>query len=243
MQSSTIIKIFGAFGFSVAGLVLVFNLAVGDPVSRAVVEMGWGLIVLWVIVCGSLMLRFRDRIRIFVLRIKMSWKIKFVLFCTILAMIEEAITTTMTNMAPVFGVKVGEAYITASTNYLDVIALHSVVVFIPMFIGWAFLLSRYDFSPNAVFILFGILGATSEASFSGPSQLLGIGYWMFIYGLMVYLPAYTLPKDRNAKTPKFRHYALAIILPLLFAIPVAGIVNLIHPVKVHFESCLLASGC
>jgi hypothetical protein len=38
---------------------------------------------------------------------------------TALALMEEAITSSMTNLAPLFGVKIGEAYITASTNYFD----------------------------------------------------------------------------------------------------------------------------
>jgi hypothetical protein len=64
----------------------------------------------------------------------------------------------MTNLAPLFGVKVGQAYITSSTNYLDVVALHSVVMFVPLFVGWAVTLSCYDFSPFAVFLLFGLTG-------------------------------------------------------------------------------------
>lgn len=55
-----------------------------------------------------------------------GWKKKFVVFATVLALIEEAITTTMTNLAPLFGVEIGEAYITASTNYVDVVLFHSV---------------------------------------------------------------------------------------------------------------------
>ena len=47
--------------------------------------------------------------------------------CILLAMLEEVVTTSMTNCAPLFGVKIGEAYITASSNYFDVILRHSVV--------------------------------------------------------------------------------------------------------------------
>ena len=39
----------------------------------------------------------------------LDWRIKFVLFATVLALIEEAIAVSMTNLAPFFGVKVGEA--------------------------------------------------------------------------------------------------------------------------------------
>lgn len=54
-------------------------------------------------------------------------------------------TTKMTNMAPLFGVKMGEAHITASANYLDVALCHSVVVLVPTCIAWALLLRYYDF--------------------------------------------------------------------------------------------------
>ncbi len=74
---------------------------------------------------------FREPIRGAVSRFRLDWRLKFIVFATLLALTEEAITTTMTNLAPLFGVKVGEAYITASTNYLDVVALHSVVMFVP----------------------------------------------------------------------------------------------------------------
>src|SRR5262245_27909074 len=80
---------------------------------RAVIGMAWGLIVLWVFVGGSLMHTFRQPICSMVGRIQLDWRLKFILFCTLMAMTEEAITTSMTNLAPLFGVKVGEAYITA----------------------------------------------------------------------------------------------------------------------------------
>jgi hypothetical protein len=53
-----------------------------------------------------------------------------VLFCTLLALAEEAVTTTMTNLAPLFGVKMGEVAITASANYIEVVTQHSVIVFV-----------------------------------------------------------------------------------------------------------------
>lgn len=71
------------------------------------------------------------------------WQVKFILLGIIaMTLLEEAITTFMTNLAPFFGVKVGEAYITACTNYLDVVLLHSVIVFVPWFIAWAWILKR-----------------------------------------------------------------------------------------------------
>ena len=155
---------------------------------------------------------FRDSIKDFVLGISLNWKIKFVLFATILALLEEAVTVSMTNAAPLFGVKIGQAYITASTNYLDVVLFHSVIVFIPLFIGWAWVLSRYNFSAFEVFILFGITGTLVEAGYGGIKHLTEFGLWIFVYGLMIYLPAYSIPNERGVKAIKFWHYLLAILL-------------------------------
>ena len=145
---------------------------------RAVLGMGWGLILLWIGVGGTLMYRFREPIREAVWKIRLDWRLKFILFATLLALTEEAVTTTMTNLAPIFGVKVGEAYITASTNYLDVVALHSVVMFVPLFVGWALILSRYAFSPFSVFLLFGLTGTAMETNL-GLKNPLEFGLWIF----------------------------------------------------------------
>jgi hypothetical protein len=208
------------------------------PNSRAVIGMGAGLVLLWIILGGSLMWRNRDRVRAFVLGIRLPWTVKFVLFCTLLALTEEAVTVSMTNLAPLFGVPVGAAYITASANYLDVVALHSVVVFVPMFIAWAFMLSRWDFSPAEVFLLFGLTGFLAEAQFAGSFNLAQAPFWIFVYGLMVWLPAASLPSREAVKRPKWWAYSLAVILPIVFAMPVALIVGLLHPVNIHFQHIL-----
>jgi hypothetical protein len=186
-----------------------------NPRVRATVGMGWGLILLWIGCCGVVMFRFREQIRAAVLSVRVGWRTKFILSATLLALTEEAITTTMTNLAPLFGVKVGQAYITASTNYFDVVGLHSVVIFIPLFVGWAVILSRYDFSPFAVFLLFGLTGTLAETTF-GPQHLLEFGLWIFVYGLMVYLPAYCVPRDRSVRAVRWWHYPLAVVTPFLF---------------------------
>jgi hypothetical protein len=129
---------------------------------------------------------------------------------------------------------VGAAYITASANYLDVVCRHSVVAFVPMFAGWAVMLRYYDFSPNAVFLLFGLTGVLAELMFGGAQALIGFGLWIFVYGLMVYLPAYAVPSDRGARRPRVWHYALAVLLPIGCAIPVALAVRALHPVSIHF---------
>jgi hypothetical protein len=207
------------------------------PKVRATVGMGWGLILLWIGVGGLSMHRWREAIRVRVLKIPLNWKLKFILFATVLALLEEAITTTLTNLAPWFGVKVGDAYITASTNYLDVVALHSVVMFIPMFVGWAMLLSRYPFNPFAVFLLFGLTGTLAETTFS-VQHLLEFGLWIFVYGLMVYMPAYCVPTDRPTRPLRWWHYPLAVVVPFLFLplVPLPLLANLLFPhhPKLHF---------
>src|SRR5580700_4935551 len=107
-----------------------------NPVGHAVTGMGFGLVLLWIALCGGLMVRFRDQIVAFVSSIKLNWQVRFVVFCTLLAMTEEAITTLMTNTAPLYGLKMGQAYITAGPNYIDVILLHGVSLFVSFFVGW-----------------------------------------------------------------------------------------------------------
>jgi len=184
------------------------------------------------------MFRFRVPIRVFVCRVPWDWRVKFVLFATTLALLEEAVTTSMTNLAPLFGVKIGEAYITASANYLDVVCLHSVVVFVPMFVGWALILWRYDFSVFSVFLLFGLTGTLAETLSFGPGNLLQAGFWIFVYGLMVYLPAFCIPSERGARPVRWWQYPLAVVVPFLFLpiVPlplIAGLLFPHHP-KIHF---------
>jgi hypothetical protein len=186
-----------------------------SPVARAIIGMGWGLIILWVGAGGSLMYLLRDKVRNVTAQMRLNWRWKFILFSTVLALVEEAITTTMTNLAPLFGVPVGKAYITASTNYIDVVTMHSVVVFLPMFVGWQWLLGRWRFTSSQVFVLFGITGTLAECSF-GIEHLREFGLWIFVYGLMVWLPAYCVPEERAARPPRWWLFPIAVIVPFAF---------------------------
>jgi hypothetical protein len=222
-------------------LLTIFVVQADEPVLRAVGSMGLGLIILWIIIGGALQVRFRDRVRDFVQGVSGGWRIKFVLFCIFMAMLEEVVTVTMTNLASAFGVGYGEAYITASGNYLDVIFFHSVVVFVPMFIAWAWLLSRYQFSPNAVFLLFGLTGTLAESISFGTQNLIMFGMWVFVYGLMVYLPAYSIPAERGARPPRAWHYPLTIVFALVSAIVfilivwgLGGVVGVQSHPPIHF---------
>ena len=69
-----------------------------EPWETAILKMALTLIVVWIIILGSLMYFFRDKIKKFVLKIPMGWKKKFVLFAIFLALVEEAITTTITTI-------------------------------------------------------------------------------------------------------------------------------------------------
>lgn len=205
-----------------------------SPYARAMLSMLLGVIFLWIALGGALMLLLRRRIRRVVQAMAGDWRTQFVIFCTVMALIEEAITTGMTNLAPVFGVRVGEAYITASANYLDVVLFHSVIVFVPMFLVWGWLLKRWAFTPTAAALLFGITGVISESLAFGEQNPLMIPVWIFIYGLMVYLPAYSLPAERGASKARPQHFLLALILPILGTIPVVLFLLAVHPVSIHF---------
>ncbi len=133
----------------------------------------------------------------------------------------------MTNLAPLWGVPVERAHVTASANYLEVVLLHSVVVFVPMFAVWAWLLGRYRFHPATVFLLFGITGLLAETLSFGLANPLLAGFWIYVYGLMVYLPACAFPPGPNRRRPRSAVVIGGILLPLLAAVPVAVLLMLL----------------
>jgi hypothetical protein len=221
-----IIKGLAVYSAAVVSLIAIIILGGStDSTARAIILMALGLLLIWVLLGGTLMYRYREKVRSRVLALRGGWQLKFVLLATGLLLLEEVVTTTMTNLAPLFGSKIGVAYITASDNYLLVIAFASVSVLFPAYIGWAWLLKRYDFTPNEVFLLYGLLGTTAEASLN-PSSLIA-GFWFFVYGLMIYLPAYSIPRDRGAVRPRARHYVLAYFVPLACQIPAVIVVTLL----------------
>jgi hypothetical protein len=220
----------------VTGLVLLVSL--GNPIQRAVVGMAWGLILIWIAGCGLVMWRWREAWCRLADRVPWPWPLKFVIGCTLLALLEEAVTTLMTNCAPLFGLEIGQAYITASANYFDVVLYHSVVVFVPMFIAWSVMLRWWRFSPFAVFLLFGLTGLVCESVSFGLQNLAGFAFWIFVYGLMVWLPAHWPLADRTARPPPWWAYPLAVVLPFVFLPIVLVIAPWIwltpeHP-KIHF---------
>ena len=223
----------GIYSILLVGLLNLAILSSGEVKNRAIIRMADGMILLWIIVGGSLTPMLRKRLVPLLTAIPMDWQVRFVFLSTIMALIEEAITTSMTNCASLFGSAPEESHITASTNYFHVVLCHSVVLFFFMFILWAWMLSRWDFPPLKVLLLFGITGSIAEASIN-PSSLIG-GFWIFVYGLMVYLSACTVPRDRGARPLRWWHYPMAVFLPLLGVIPGGLIATLLRKLlDVHF---------
>ncbi len=189
-----------------------------DPDHRAIIRMALGLILVWCALGGLVMYQIRDGFVRWARRIPLGWRTRFVLLCILFAMLEEAVTTSLTNLAPLLGGATEAARITASKNYLEVILKHSVIVFVPFFLCWGWLLSRYDFRPAEVLLLFGLTGTLAETITFGPQNLIQVGMWVWVYGLMIYLPACTVPEVRGARTARWWHWPMAIFLPLVFLV-------------------------
>ncbi|MBN1565254.1 MAG: hypothetical protein JXA10_15520 [Anaerolineae bacterium] len=223
------------------GFVSLLTIAVnGDetstPDDRAIIRMIGGLLIIWVVIGGSLQRWQRDRFVRWLRRfLPGGWRTQFVIGCIIFALLEEAVTTAMTNLGPAFGAATGAAHITASTNYFEVVLLNSVIVFVPMFITWAWLLARYDFRPAEVMLLYGLTGTLAETISFGPLNLVNVGMWVYVYGLIVYLPARAVTTDpavrpaiRNTRRVRWRHWPLAIVLPIVMTIPWIPVVLLMR---------------
>ena len=227
ITAAGLVKAIGVYSVLVISLISFLVLSSQAlPHEKAIIKMALGLILIWIIIAGSIMYSFREQIRDLVLRIPLPWQLKFLVFCTLLALLEEVVTVSMTNLAPIFGAEVGQAFITASANYLHTVLFHSVIVFIPMFVVWTIILHYYDFPPTHVFLLFGLTGSIAEMSMSPTNILAGI--WFFVYGLMIYLPVYSLPVNRNTRKPAWWAYLVATAAPLLSPILLLPIAPLLR---------------
>jgi membrane protein DedA with SNARE-associated domain len=92
-------------------------------------------------------------------------------------------------------------------------------------------------------LLYGVTGALAETISFGFQNLIGAGLWILVYGLMVYLPAFVVSPMPGTRPPKAQHYVLALVLPLVSAIPVAlAILFLFHRPATEFQDALLAIG-
>jgi hypothetical protein len=201
----------------------------------AILLMAAALALVWNVIGGAVMYLARNPTRELVRRSRLSRGATFVLFATLLALLEEVVTTTLTNLAPVFGNTRG--FITASRNYLEVVVWHSVIVIAPMFVVWSWLLARLRFSPGSVLLLFGFNGVLAELLIGGPALVMA-PFWVFIYGLMVYLPAYSFPTKVETPAPRWFHYPAAIAACLLASATAALLVNWLSPHLPHFGTSL-----
>ena len=210
------------YGGLLHGVIFALMLLGDDADKRAGAAMGLGLVVIWC-VGGGVSMRFgRERFVDVVTRVRMNWRVRFVLLCIVMALLEEVVTTSMTNLGPFFGATSADVKITISTNYFEVIQT-SVVAFVPWFIFWAWFLGRYDFKVAEVMVLFGFTGTVAEISYTGVSLagFLGVAFWTYVYGLMVYLPVQTIPPRPDIERPRWWHAVVAVFLPLVFIIPFA----------------------
>ncbi|NIS82926.1 MAG: hypothetical protein GTO14_22620, partial [Anaerolineales bacterium] len=213
ISSSQIIRWLAIYTGILVPFVTFLNLFSDDAEVRAKVLMGFFLVVIWCLGFGLFSYIIRDKFKRLFRAIKFPWQIKFLISVIALAMLEEVVTVSLTNAAPLLGSETGRAMVTASTNYLEVVFLNSVwPVFVPWFLAWTVLLTRYDFPPNHVFLLFGLLGSIGETYF-GIGALVA-GFWFFVYGLMVYLPAYSLPQRKTVPL-RWWHYIYGLLLPFL----------------------------
>lgn len=224
MVSSTQLKVILVailLAWSVGLYGLLWLSAAGDAVARAIVGMASMLLVVWVgLIGGTLWVR-RAPLAVWCRRLlPLPDEARFVLLATALVLIEEAVATGLSGAAGLFGDPSGRAMITASRDYVEVVTRHSVVVFVPMFVVWAFLLRRREYSPFVVLVLFGCNGVLAETLSFGPQNVLGAGFWILVYGTMVYLPAWTIPRGRVPRAGVL-HLLAGLVLPVLGAIPVA----------------------
>ena len=185
--------------------------------------MGVCSVLIWSVVGLAVMASFREQFAEWACRvIRVGWRVRFVVLCVAFAMVEEAVTTGLTNAAPWFGGVTDAARITASKNYFEVVFLNSVVAFVPMFVCWAWMLSRVDFRPAEVSSPFGLNGTLAETLSFGTQNLINVGMWVYVYGPMMYLPAWTVPVERGARRARWWDWPVAVFLPLVFVFVIAG---------------------
>jgi hypothetical protein len=207
--------------------------------EAAIMLMAAALALIWNVIGGAIMFLGRKLVRELISKSRLSRATTFVLFATLLALLEEGVTTTLTNLAPVLGS--AQAFITASRNYFEVVVWHSVIVIAPMFIVWSWLLAKIRFSPGSVFLLFGVNGVLAELLIGGPAILMA-PFWIFVYGLMIFLPVYSFSTEVATPAPRWYHYPVAIGACLLASAAVALPVNLLSAHLPHFGTTLKFPG-
>jgi hypothetical protein len=221
----TILAIYGILAYIFTVTIILVGSKSFDE-KTIILEAG-GLILCWIIVGGLFMRAWRDPLVIAFRSWSIPWGLRFVLLTTFLAMMEEVVTTGLSFLARSLGAS-EKGIITASTNYFEVIGLNSVVVLVPLFAVWALMLRWWDFKPVEVKLLFGLTGTLAETTSFGSQNLLMVGFWVFVYGLMIWLPAWTIPSDRGARPVRWWHWLIAVFLPFVGNVPVAMVVILVR---------------
>ena len=216
LLSKRIIKI--SYIYAIILSTFVWFLNTQNSKGFAIISMGIGLFFLWGIISGYIMFKLKDPLKAFFETQNYPDILVVSLVGVFLALVEEGIATFMTNLAPLFGFSPYDVFITASPNYIEVVTRHSVIVFIPWFIAWGFILNRYTIHPNTVFVLFGITGLIAESITFGLQNFLQFGFWIIIYGLMMYIPSYIVfnPSDLNKKSQiRWFFYPVFVIVSYL----------------------------
>ncbi|MBX3170119.1 MAG: hypothetical protein KF760_22125 [Candidatus Eremiobacteraeota bacterium] len=187
----------------------------GTTPDNARYFMGFFHILLWVVVGGLAMRKWRQPLIALMRRYEGRPKSAFIAFSVLLACIEEALACLMTNLGRLFGDPTGQVYITASANYLDLAFLHSVIVIVPQVAIWSWILERYRFTSSRLFVLFGVQGGLAEIAFAGMQPAL-FPTWLLVYALMTWLPYQAfepaLERARIRKNPGFLIQILSLVL-------------------------------
>ena len=229
-------------GFFFLYTILEFSLLIhtlkDNPSGAALFRMALSVFFVWIVLGGWLQRKYLQKNYKKLTTLSSSPILTFTLFATALACIEEMVTTLMTNLAPLFGAARGTSYITASTNFFDVIFFHSVIAFVPMFVTLGYLLKRYAISPFAAFLLYGIVGTFAEMIFSGPATGSSAPYWICIYGLIVYLPAHQFINTER-KPFFFIFYPLLVPLIAFSALATIWIPKVLNHPSIHFAPIVL----
>lgn len=199
--------------------------------EKAAFIMQLGQFITWSLLIAPFLLpRFLPAIlNFFKKRFNLGKKTLFVLLASMAVLIEEAVAILWNNsVSSSFPSLSDNTLLTATTNYFDLIAKHSVIVFIPMVVVWAYLLSRRNYNAGEAFLYFGMGGILAELVYNfNPLPLMAAGLWVFIYGYMVYTPAIIVFGNEEKFSFSFRRAGFAILLSFLAAIPVALIVSIL----------------
>ncbi len=204
-----------------------------DTTARATIAMGLGLFICWVLIGGYVQLKRRPRLITWLHNTAHRPFRTFFIGALLLALTEEAIATTMTNLGQFFGDTTGTAHITASTNYLDVISFHSVIVFVPMLLTLGLFLRRYAIHPLQAALLWGIVGLIGEFTLAGPQVFINAPFWLFVYGLMVYLPAHAFASTQRQPLHWYKR-PLIIIIVTISAVTTFWIPSVLKHPSNHF---------